>query len=71
MKKTISAILTMALVISSLIILTAYPCDYEYNENSDVTRIIRTAASDYIVYVGSRELFLWRCIVIGIPGTAV
>ena len=52
MKKTISAILTMALVISSLIILTAYPCEYEYNENGDVTRIIRTAASDYIVYVG-------------------
>ena len=52
MKKTISAILTMALVISSLIILTTYPCEYEYNENSDVTRIIRTAASDYIVYVG-------------------
>lgn len=30
---------------------STYPCDYEYNENGDVTRIIRTAASDYIVYV--------------------
>ena len=30
---------------------SSYPCEYEYNENGDVTRIIRTAAPDFIVYV--------------------
>ena len=30
---------------------TPYPCEYEYNENGDVTRITRTVTPDLIVHV--------------------
>lgn len=30
---------------------TPYPCEYEYNENGDVTRITRTVTPDLIIYV--------------------
>ena len=30
---------------------SSYPCEYEYNETGDVTRIIRTASPEFIVYM--------------------